>query len=46
MRKPDPVEYTEPELVLIPVLIEAVCVSIAVCGAIVLVAVLSMPWPA
>lgn len=42
MRKPDPVEIVA---VGVPVLIEAVCVTIAVCGAIALVALLSMPWP-
>lgn len=45
MRKREPVEYTEPQLVLIPVLIEAVCVTITVCCAIVAVALLSKPWP-
>jgi hypothetical protein len=42
MRKPDPVEIVA---VGAPVLIEAVCVTVTIACAIVLVAVLSMPWP-
>lgn len=45
MRKPDPSEQTEIVMVLIPVAIEAICVTIAIGCAIVLVALLSMPWP-
>lgn len=41
----EPAEYTETQMVLLPVFIEAVCVSIAIGCAVVLVAVLSMPWP-
>lgn len=45
MRKPDPERQTEIALVLIPVAIEAVCVTVAISCAIVLAALLSMPWP-
>lgn len=42
MRKPDPVEIVA---IGVPVLIEAVCVTVTICCAIVLVALLAMPWP-
>lgn len=45
MRDREPDEYSETQMVLIPVAIEAVCVTVAISCAIVLVAVLSMPWP-
>jgi hypothetical protein len=41
MRKPDPVEIV---MIGVPVLIEAICVTVAIGCAIVLVALLSMPW--
>lgn len=45
MRDREPAEYTETQMILLPVAIEAVCVTVAIACAIVLVGLLSMPWP-
>lgn len=45
MRDREPAEFNETQMVLIPVLIEAVCVTVAIACAIALVGLLSMPWP-